>query len=218
MAQAFCFKCRKNVQISNPRTVVLKNKAVAITGTCPDSGTVVYKFVKRFVDPQQALAIAIEREKEAQQFYHEAANGTKDSDGKKMLQWLANEEKWHQAGLEKQLKSLMSKNAWEEWKEENTPISIDEVERTAETAHTREATSYEHITVGEVSAIRTGIRAEKKAIDYYRLFGEATSDVKGKRTFESLVKQEEGHLNVLKAAASLVKTHKRYPLLPRFLT
>ena len=54
MAQAFCMKCRKNVQISNPRTVVLKNKAVAITGTCPDSGTVVYKFVKRFVNPKQA--------------------------------------------------------------------------------------------------------------------------------------------------------------------
>jgi len=111
----------------------------------------------------------------------------------------------------------MSKNAWEEWKEENTPISIDEVERTAETAHTREATSYEHITVGEVSAIRTGIRAEKKAMDYYKLFGEAITDSKGKKVFESLVKQEEGHLNVLKTAIKLVTEHKRYPLLPRFL-
>lgn len=218
MPKAFCMKCRKDVEINNPRTVVLKNKAVAITGTCPISETVVYKFVKRFVEPKQALAIAIEREKEAQQFYHESANGTKDPNGKKMLQWLANEEKWHQAGLEKQLKSLMSKNAWEDWKEENSPISIDEVERTAETAHTREATSYEHITVGEVSAIRTGIRAEKKAMDYYRLFGEAITDPRGKRIFESLVKQEEGHLNVLKAAATLVSKHKRYPLLPRFLT
>ncbi|MFC1957493.1 hypothetical protein ACFLX0_01585, partial [Chloroflexota bacterium] len=94
----------------------------------------------------------------------------KDSDGKKMLQWLAKEEEWHQAGLERQLKSLMDKNTWEDWKEENSPISMDEVERTAETAHTREATSYKHITVGEVSAIRTGIRAERRAIDYYRLF------------------------------------------------
>jgi len=217
MSQAYCMKCRKNVEIKNPRTVVLKNKAVAITGTCPVSETVVYKFIKRFVDPKQALVIAIEREKEAQQFYHEAANKTKNSDGKKMLQWLAKEEEWHQTGLEKQLKSLMSKNAWEEWKEENTPISTDEVERTAETAHTREATSYEHITVGEVSAIRTGIRAEKKAMDYYKLFGEAITDSKGKKVFESLVKQEEGHLNVLKTAIKLVTEHKRYPLLPRFL-
>ena len=94
---------------------------------------------------------------------------------------------------------------------------MDEVEITAETAHTREATSYEHITVGEVSALRTGIRAEKKAIDYYKRFGEATTDIKGKRIFESLVRQEEGHLHVLKAAIKLVTEHNRYPLLPRFL-
>jgi len=217
MAQAFCMKCRKNVEIKNPRTVILKNKAIALTGVCPTSETRVYKFIKRYVDPIQALEIAIEREKEAQQFYREAASGTKDSNGKKMLQWLTKEEQWHQAGLEKQLKSLMSNNAWEEWKEENAPISMDEVEKTAETAHTREATSYEHITVGEVSALRTGMRAEIKAINYYKRFGEATTDSKGKRIFESLVKQEEGHLNVLKAAIKLVNEHRRYPLLPRFL-
>ena len=217
MAQAFCMKCRKNVEIKNPRTVVLKNKAIAITGICPTSETRVYKFIKRYVDPVQALNIAIEREKEAQQFYREAAKGTEDSNGKKMLQWLAKEEQWHQAGLEKQLKSMMSKNAWEEWKEENAPISMDEVEKTAETAHTREATSYEHITVGEVSALRTGMRAEIKAMEYYKRFGEATADAQGKRVFESLVRQEEGHLNVLKAAVELVTKHKRYPLLPRFL-
>ena len=217
MSQAFCMKCKNNVEIKNPRTVVLKNKAIALTGVCPNSETRVYRLIKRYVDPIQALEIAIEREKEAQQFYHEAADGTKDSNGKKMLQWLAKEEEWHQAGLEKQLKSLMSNNAWGEWEEEHAPISIDEVERTAETAHTREATSYEHITVGEVSALRTGMRAEKKAMDYYKRFGEATTDAKGKRVFESLVKQEEGHLNVLKAAAKLVTKHKRYPMLPRFL-
>jgi len=217
MSQAFCMKCRKNVEIKNSRTVVLKNKAIAVTGVCPASGTRVYKFIKRFVAPVQALEIAIEREKEAQQFYREAANDTKDSNGKRMLQWLAKEEEWHQAGLEKQLKSLISNNAWEEWKEKNSPISIDEIETTAETAHTREATSYEHITVGEVSALRTGIRAEQKAIDYYKRFGEATNDKNGKRIFESLVKQEEGHLNILKAAIKMVTEHRRYPLLPRFL-
>ncbi|MFC2069608.1 ferritin family protein [Chloroflexota bacterium] len=217
MPQAFCMKCKKNVEIKNPRTVVLKNKAIAVTGICPISETRVYKFIHRYVDPIQALEIAIEREKESQQFYNEAAAGTEDSNGKKMLQWLAKEEKWHQAGLEKQLKALMNTNAWEEWKEANTPISIDEVEQTAETAHTREATSYEHITVGEVSALRTGMRAEKKAMDYYKRFGEAVSDARGKRIFASLAKQEEGHLNILKAAIKLVTEHKRYPFLPRFL-
>ena len=217
MPEAFCVKDKKNIEIKNPKTTILKNKVLALTGTCPICGTEVYRFVKRHLDPIHALNIAIEREKEAQQFYRDAANNTEDSNGKKMLQWLAREEVWHQAGLEKQLKSMMSKSAWEEWREVTPPISENDLEETAETAHTREATSYEHITVGEISALRTGIRAEKKAIDFYREFGEATTDPNGKKTFESLVKQEEGHLKVLEAAMEVVNKHKRYPLLPRFL-
>ena len=201
MSQAYCVKCKKMVEIRNPETVLLKNKSLALTGTCPISGTRVYKFVKRHLDPISALKIAIEREKESRQFYQDAAKETQDNNGKKMLQWLANEEVWHQAGLEKQLKSKMSKNAWEEWKEMSKPISQNDLAETAETTHTREATS---------------MRAEQKAVKFYKDFGEATTEPEGKKTFESLVKQEEGHITVLQLAISTIEKHKRYPLLPRF--
>jgi hypothetical protein len=62
----------------------------------------------------------------------------------------------------------MRKCAWEEWKEDTHPISKNDLEETAEIAHTREATSYYHITMGEISALRTGMRAEKKSIYFYR--------------------------------------------------
>ena len=217
MAQAYCVKCRKMVDIQNPKTILLKNKSLALTGSCPVSGTKVYRFVKRHIDPINALKIAIEREKEAQRFYKDAASETKDKNGNKLLNWLANEEAWHQAGLEKQLKSMMDKNAWQEWKEESTPISNNNLIETAETAHTREATSYQHVTGSEKSAVRTAMRAEQKAIQFYNDFKEATTDANGEKTFESLVKQEEGHFRLLQATMETINKHKRYPILPRFL-
>jgi rubrerythrin len=216
MSQAYCVKCRKMVEIRNPKTILMKNKSLAITGTCPESGTKVFRFVKRHIDPISALKIASEREKEAQQFYRKAAKDAQDKNGKKMLEWLAKEEIWHQAGLEKQLKSMTDKTAWEEWKEESQPISQNDLTETAETAHTREATSYEHITGSEKSALRTAMRAEVKAVQFYKDFEKATTDPNGKKTFTSLVKQEEGHIQVIRLAMDTIAKYKRYPLLPRF--
>ena len=217
MSQAYCVKCRKMVEIQNPKTMLLKNKSLALSGTCPVSGTKVFRFVKRHIDPIGALQIAIEREQEAQKFYREAANGTEDKWGKKLLQWLANEEVWHQAGLEKQLKSMTDNNTWQEWKEESAPLSKNDLEETAETAHTREATTYRHVTGTERSAVRTALRAEIKAIQFYKDFREATTDVNGKKTFESLVKQEQGHAALLQTVLNTATKQKRYPFLPRFV-
>ena len=40
---------------------------------------------------------------------------------------------------------------------------------------------------------------------------------KGKKVFESLIKQEEGHIKIIQAALDTIGKHKRYPLLPRFI-
>ena len=217
MTQAYCVKCRKMVEVQDPKTVLLKNLSLAITGTCPSSGNKVFQFVKRHIDPVNALKIAIEREKEARAFYLDSAKDTTDENGQKMLKWLANEEVWHQAGLEKQLKSLMDNNTWEEWKEVSPPISKNDLAETAETTHTREATSYAHITGTEKSALRTGLRSEEKSMKFYVDFAAATTDPKGKKVFESLIKQEEGHIKIIQAALDTIGKHKRYPLLPRFI-
>ena len=44
--QAYCFKDRMKVEIKNPKTVTLKNKRPAITGTCPKCGTKVFRIGK----------------------------------------------------------------------------------------------------------------------------------------------------------------------------
>jgi len=41
--QAFCFKCRKKVEIKNPQRVTLKNGKPATQGVCPVCGTKVFR-------------------------------------------------------------------------------------------------------------------------------------------------------------------------------
>jgi DNA-directed RNA polymerase subunit RPC12/RpoP len=46
MAQAYCMKCRKKVEIKNPKSVTLKNKRPATQGVCPSCGTKVFRIGK----------------------------------------------------------------------------------------------------------------------------------------------------------------------------
>ena len=41
--KAYCVKCKKSVEIKNPKNVVLKNKKPAIQGVCPHCGTKVFR-------------------------------------------------------------------------------------------------------------------------------------------------------------------------------
>jgi hypothetical protein len=41
--QAYCFKCRKRVDILNPESVTLKNGRPATKGTCAEDGTKVFR-------------------------------------------------------------------------------------------------------------------------------------------------------------------------------
>jgi len=43
MAQAYCVKCKKKVEIQNARKVTLKNKRPAVQGVCPKCGTKVFR-------------------------------------------------------------------------------------------------------------------------------------------------------------------------------
>ena len=43
MAQAYCVKCKKKVEIQSPRQVTMKNKRPAIKGVCPRCKTTVFR-------------------------------------------------------------------------------------------------------------------------------------------------------------------------------
>lgn len=44
--QAYCMKCRKKVEIKNPRSMVMKNKRPATQGVCPVCSTKVFRIGK----------------------------------------------------------------------------------------------------------------------------------------------------------------------------
>ncbi|MBN1692817.1 MAG: hypothetical protein JW845_04600 [Dehalococcoidales bacterium] len=44
--QAYCMKCRKKVEMRNPKAVTLKNGRPATQGTCPSCGTKVFRIGK----------------------------------------------------------------------------------------------------------------------------------------------------------------------------
>ena len=45
MADARCMKCKKQVEVKDPKDVVMKNGMKAISGVCPACGTKVFKIV-----------------------------------------------------------------------------------------------------------------------------------------------------------------------------
>ena len=44
--QAYCLKCRKKVEIKNPKAIIMKNKRPATQGVCPLCGTKVFRIGK----------------------------------------------------------------------------------------------------------------------------------------------------------------------------
>ena len=40
---AYCVKCRKKVEMKNPKRVTMKNGKLATKGTCPNCGTSVFR-------------------------------------------------------------------------------------------------------------------------------------------------------------------------------
>ena len=43
MAEAYCVKCKKKVEVKNPEQIQMKNGRPALKGTCPSCGTGVFK-------------------------------------------------------------------------------------------------------------------------------------------------------------------------------
>jgi DNA-directed RNA polymerase subunit RPC12/RpoP len=45
MAEARCMRCKKQVEVKDPKDIVMKNGMKAITGVCPQCSTKVFKIV-----------------------------------------------------------------------------------------------------------------------------------------------------------------------------
>ncbi|MBI2908778.1 MAG: ferritin family protein [Chloroflexi bacterium] len=153
------------------------------------------------MDAIEALKLGAERERGANRFYREAADSTLDPKGKRVFTWLAKEELRHLAKLRQQLKSVLDKGQWLEWRRRRSPVAFTE--------QSSEVTGTVKVGAAERDALTKGIEAEKKAIVFYREAAAVTSDARGKAMYRALGKEEEGHLALLEEELEWVtKSHK----------
>ena len=165
---------------------------------------------KRRIKAVDALKLAIERERGANRFYHQAAGMAEDPDGKRMFNWLAKEEARHLAKLRQQLKSVLDNSRWLEWKRVTVPIDKTEFPSTSEASGTISASA------GELDALRQAIKSEQEAISFYKEAEDSTPDLRGKTMFGSLAREEEGHLALLEEELDWLTKSRKYFTLHRF--
>jgi len=165
---------------------------------------------KRRMKAVDALKLAVERERGANKFYHQAADVAEDPDGKRMFNWLAKEEARHLVKLGQQLKSVLNNNKWLEWKRATAPIDKTEFPSPSEARGTISAS------VGERDALRQAIKSEQEAIAFYKEAEDSTPDLRGKAMFKSLAREEEGHLALLEEELQWITKSRKYFTLHRF--
>ncbi|MFC1999821.1 DUF5679 domain-containing protein [Chloroflexota bacterium] len=212
MSQAYCLKCRKMVEIQNPERVILKNMTPALTGKCALSGTTVFRFVHRRLDPVYVLVLAIEREKRARQFYLDAADKTSNIRGKEMYNWLASQSLLNSDDLQQQLTSLQVGNLWLKW-EEKTPALV----RSEFPKRSSGVTEPYEPNADEVVILRSAIKTERKAVAFYKENEQITTDPDGKLAFEMLAQRKVGHLGLLEAQLEWVVERSGYFSIDQFI-
>jgi rubrerythrin len=140
----------------------------------------------------EALALALEIEKNELKFYLKLARKAKDERARKMFLFLANEEAAH----------------WELFEEKFVEELIEKCELPAvdkELAEKLVVEEPENLT--EVDAVKVGMEQEKLTWEFYEKAAKEAEHESVRRLFEELAKVEKAHYELLKAQYdSVMKT------------
>jgi len=168
------------------------------------------------MNEQEALSLAIKREKEAHRYYSDAATKTSNESGKKMFSWLASEEKGHIQILEEQ---------WEKVKKDGTWLSEEGYCEYGDISHPIECTEFPPASevkgklsedAPELDILKQAIAAERQATSFYTDLAKNTSDPNGRAMFEKLSKVEQGHLELLEEEYEWLRRSQQYFTVHRF--
>jgi len=168
------------------------------------------------MNEQEALSLAIKREREAHRYYSDAAAKTANESGRKMLSWLASEERGHINILEKQ---------WEKVKENGTWLSEEGYCEYGDISHPIECTEFPSASevkfkpaedAPELDVLKQAIAAEREATSFYADLAKNISDPSGKAMFKNLSKVEQGHLDLLEEEYEWLRRSKEYFTVHRF--
>ncbi len=163
-----------------------------------------------------ALSLAIEREKEAQRYYSDAASKATSEAGRKMFSWLASEEEGHLKILEKQWEEIkdtgkwLSEEGWCTYGSISNPIECTEFPKASEVKGEIEKDA------PELEILKKAIEDEKEATAYYADLAGNTTDPNGKAMLQKLSGVEQGHLDLLEEEYEYLRKSKEMFTIHRF--
>ncbi|MEO0072008.1 MAG: ferritin family protein [candidate division WOR-3 bacterium] len=151
-------------------------------------------------DPQKALEVAINAEKTGLKTYLEFAYKTKDESGKNMFIRLALDEFEHMRILETQRESIQEKECW-------IPIKVELSEIEKIIPKIKEKTVRIRGTEGldQMSALRTALELEDRAIKFYKEQAEKSTDEKAREMFMRLCEMEQAHYELIRAEIDYIE-------------
>jgi len=150
----------------------------------------------------EALRSAMQAENEGCYFYEMAARNTEDPKGKKVFQYMADEEKKHFNFLKQQYGVFLKtgkadgsiKMKYEPRAKEDHPIFTPEIRERIGNAHY------------EMTALSIGIQLEMTAVKHYKTAAEDAGDDPVMRAFfEDLADWEQEHLDILQMQADMLR-------------
>ena len=141
-----------------------------------------------------ALDIAIEREKDAHDFYSQATEVTHDTRGKKMFVWLAQQELGHFNSLGKLKEALLKSDS-----EIKLGCLSAEDSKVIESMPKSEVSGVVTAVTTAIDALQISMQAERASIELYRRMEKSTTDPGAKMMFDELVAEEQNHLLLLEA-------------------
>ncbi len=147
-----------------------------------------------------ALDIAVEREKGAHAFYSQAAEVTRDTKGKEMFVWLAQQELGHFNSLRKLKEVLLESGG-----EVKLGCLSAEDSKVIESMPKSEASGEVTTATTAIEALQISMQAERASIELYRRTERSTTDPGAKMTFGELVAEEQDHLLLLEAQQKAIE-------------
>ena len=170
---------------------------------------------KQKQDALTVVEMAIEREKAGHKFYTQAANTTQATDGRRMFNWLAQEELGHLKHLEETRQSLIKTGKFPQ-RNENKVSDISEPIDKKTFPWSSEAVGEAKTDTKELEALRIGINAEKEDILFYSKAAAESTDTEAKDMFNMLVAVEKGHQELLEEEYDWLRKSKTYFTIHRF--
>ena len=163
----------------------------------------------------EALNLAIQREEEAFNYYTNAASRVTSANGKRMLSWLASEEKGHIRILEKLCGQLEKSGKWL-CAEEYTCSDLSDPLDCSELPSRPPDDIEQDFDLPEMDILKIAMDAESEAVDYYNSLAADTMDADGRAMLKKLAGIEKGHLDLLEEEYEWLKKSKEMFTIHRF--